>query len=200
MAETTTENTNPGTVEPVKKKGFKKLIILVLIVLALGGAGGYFYFSRSSSASETAEKSEKETKKSSSQKASEEDAESDENSEKSEISAEIEESLPDDEDVKNIIELEPFIVNLADDDQARYLRMTVSLGVGGEAEGEKPDTIFITRVRNAMLAVLSVKTSDDVLTIKGKSKLRKQLLEAAQAASEEPEVMAIYITDFIVQL
>ena len=30
--------------------------------------------------------------------------------------------------------------------------------------------------------------------------LRKELLKAAQAASEEPHVQAIYITDFIVQL
>ncbi len=51
-----------------------------------------------------------------------------------------------------------------------------------------------------MLAVLSVKKSDDVLTVDGKSKLRKELLEAAQSASDEGKVEAIYITDFIVQL
>ena len=51
-----------------------------------------------------------------------------------------------------------------------------------------------------MLAVLTTKKSEDVLSVEGKTKLRKELLEAAQAASEEPHVEAIYITDFIVQL
>lgn len=51
-----------------------------------------------------------------------------------------------------------------------------------------------------MLAVLAQKKSDDVLSAEGKVKLRKELLKAAQAVSTEPEVEAIYITDFIVQL
>ena len=51
-----------------------------------------------------------------------------------------------------------------------------------------------------MLAVLSDKKSEEILSVEGKTKLRKELLQAAQAASENPEVKAIYITDFIVQL
>lgn len=78
--------------------------------------------------------------------------------------------------------------------------MSVSLGVGEGGESEKPDQLFITRVRNAMLSVLSDKSSEEILSMEGKAKLRKQLLKAAQAAADEPEVQAIYITDFIVQL
>jgi flagellar FliL protein len=111
-------------------------------------------------------------------------------------------SLPDDEHVKQIVEMQPFIVNLTDSEQARYLRLTVSLGIGESEAGHegKPDPLFITRVRNAMLAVLSVKKSDDILTVEGKTKLRKELLKAAKAASHEPQVEAIYITDLIVQM
>lgn len=191
--------------EPAKKKGSKKLLIIILaVVLLLGGAGSYYYLR--TPAAETAGKPEKESKKSSAEKEPEEEEEKEDKKEekkssKSSGATALDNALTDDEDVKHVIELQPFIVNLADDDQARYLRMTVSVGIGGEeAEAEKPDTIFITRVRNAMLAVLSVKTSEDVLSVKGKSKLRKELLNAAQRASEESEVKAIYITDFIVQL
>ena len=110
-------------------------------------------------------------------------------------------ALQDDEDVKQVVELQPFIVNLADVEEARYLRMTVSLGIGGDdAGGHDPDPIFLAKVKNAMLAVLAVKRSDDVLTVDGKAKLRKELLEAAQTADEDGHVEAIYITDFIVQL
>ena len=116
----------------------------------------------------------------------------------------LELSLPDDGDVKQVIELQPFIINLADEGEARYLRMTVSLGLdGGEGGGEgesKPDTLMTTKVRSAMISVLTTKHSDEILSVEGKALLRKELLRAARAVVKEPEVHAIYITDFIVQL
>ncbi|HRH43806.1 MAG TPA: flagellar basal body-associated FliL family protein [Pyrinomonadaceae bacterium] len=206
MSETTTENTTSemsGNNEPTKKSSMK-LIIIVLVVLILAGGGGYFFFRKTTTEPVNAQESEKDSKKSSKKESSKETSKEDESegkSEKSDATTSVEDAIPEDEDVKNIVDLPPFIVNLADDDQARYLRLSVSVGLGGEGgESEKPNTIFITRIRNAMLAVLSVKKSSDILTVKGKAKLRKELLKAAQAASEEPEVKAIYITDFIVQL
>ena len=98
-----------------------------------------------------------------------------------------------------MLELQPFIINLADQGEAHYLRMTVSIGIG-ETKEEKPDPLLTTRVRNAMLAVLTTKTSEEVLTEQGKAVLRKELLKAARAAVEEPSIEAIYITDFIVQM
>ena len=173
----------------------KKLLILVFLVVLLAGAGGggYFYFFRQpADGDETAKEStdkEKKSKSKKSKKSGDEDAE--------EKSAADEPTA--DADVKNVVDLQPFIVNLADTEQARYLRLNVSVGVAG-GEGEKPDQLFVTRVRNAMLAVLSAKSSEEVLSSEGKAKLRRELLKAAQKASAEPEVLAIYITDFIVQM
>lgn len=194
MSETQNQNSAPDTAGKEKKGGKKFLIIGILAVLLLGGAGGGFYFWKASKAAAAGE--EETPKKKGSKKAEGEETASGENN------GALKESIPDDEEVKAVVELPPFIVNLADAEQARYLRMTVSLGVGGEEGGksEKPDQLFMTRVRNAMLAVLGEKKSDEILTVEGKAKLRKELLNAAQAASEEPHVQAIYITDFIVQL
>jgi flagellar protein FliL len=208
-----------ATTEAAPKKGGKKLIIIIaLVVVLLGGAGGGFFYWRSSTAAaaENPEKDAKASKKAKEKKAADDEEaieedkadKSGEKSEKSDANTEkkpsvnsLKASLPEDENVKQVIELQPFIVNLADAEDARYLRLTVSLGVGGEeGKAEKPDTLFTTRVRNAMLAVLAEKKSDDVLSVEGKVKLRKELLKAAQAVSTEPEVEAIYITDFIVQL
>lgn len=208
-----------ATTEAAPKKGGKKLIIIIaLVVVLLGGAGGGFFYWRSSTAAAAAnpEKDAKASKKAKEKKAADEEEaieedksdksgekteKGDANTEKKSSASSLKASLPEDENVKQIIELQPFIVNLADAEDARYLRLTVSLGVGGEeGKAEKPDTLFTTRVRNAMLAVLAEKKSDDVLSIEGKVKLRKELLKAAQAVSTEPEVEAIYITDFIVQL
>ncbi len=201
-----------------KKKSKKLFVIIGLVVLLLaGGAGGYFFFFKSSAVA--AENKEKEKKKKAAKESvnEEENAEaakhenekSDEKESKDEKKSTdspttrqtLKAALPDDSDVKQVVELQPFIINLADTDEARYLRLAVSLGIGGEGGGEeKPSPLFMTRVKNAMLAVLSVKKSDEVLSVEGKAKLRKELLQAAQAASEEPKVEAIYITDFIVQL
>lgn len=210
--------------KPVEKKSRKKLIIIVVVVLALAGGGGVFYVKRAGAAPEGAakgkKKSDHEAKSGKADEESEETATSDDEeksgeeeqsdkgheegkSEKSEkkSSRAVKLSLPDDGEVKKVIELQPFIVNLADTSEARYLRLTVSIGIGEGAGGdEKPDPLFTTRIRNVMLAVLTTKSSEEVLTPEGKITLRKELLKAARAVSKEPKVEAIYITDFIVQL
>lgn len=220
MSETTAPESSSSQPQ-VKKKSKKLLFIIAAIVVLLGGgAGGFFYLSRARAA-ETVEKNAKSAhgkNKTSTLAADEEidetataddhgaenaDAKPAEKSAgKNAVKQSLKVALPEDEAVKHVIELQPFIVNLADAEEARYLRLTLSIGVDGEhgGESEKPDPIFTTRVRNAILAVLTVKKSEDVLTVEGKSKLRKELLEAAQAASAEPHVQAVYITDFIVQL
>ncbi|NNE97927.1 MAG: flagellar basal body-associated FliL family protein [Pyrinomonadaceae bacterium] len=203
MSETANQEGAPAAGEAPKKGKTKLIVILLLVFLLLGagGGGGYYYFVMAANAADGEEaedhsesKKKKKKKKKKSKKSGDEE---DEDSEPNEL---LGDALPDDEDVKHIIELPAFIINLADAEEARYLRMTVNLGVGEEGESKEPNKLFITRVRNAMLAVLSTKRSEEVLSVKGKSKLRKELLEAAEAASDEPEVLAIYITDFIVQL
>ena len=154
------------------KRRLKKLIILVLFLLIIGGgAGGGFYFWKIRGAA-----------------AAEQAVEGEEHTKEAENA------------VKAIVDLPPFIVNLADNESARYLRMTVSLGVGGSEKAEKPDPVFSTKARNAILAVISAKKSDEILTAEGKDALRKEILAAAQSVSKEPHVAEIYITEFIVQL
>lgn len=209
MSETENSVTNHETAGAggAPKKSFTKIIIIAVILILAGGGGFYYWRSKSVATDENGEVSEKNgksssEKKSKAKKSADDSEEEEENSEKSKKTSSLKSALPDDADVKSVIELPPFIVNLADTENSRYLRMSVSLGVGGEGggESEKPDQLFMTRVRNAMLAVLSEKKSDEILTVEGKAKLRKELLKASQAASEEPHVEAIYITDFIVQL
>ncbi len=184
MAELENVNGAEENAQP-KKKSKKLLMIIVLVVVLLAGGGGGFYFwTRMSHAqTEKAKGAEEKPENSAARKEAGEKF-----------------SLPEDDEVKSVVELQPFIVNLADVESARYLRMTVSVGIGEEGGEEKPDSLFLTRVKNAMLSVLAVKKSTDVLSVEGKQKLREELLQAAQAASAKPKVHAIYITDFIVQL
>lgn len=197
--------------EGAKKKSKLPLIIIAVVVLAAVGGGGFFFMRKSAAAGEEgAEKSEKTDKSKKKAKAEDEDeeeeADAEDAEEKPKDGAEKKKApslkLPDDSKVKEVVELQPFVVNLADATASRYLRVSVSVGMGGEGGGEeaKPDALLTTRIRNAMLAVLTTKTSDDVLTVEGKTQLRKELLKAAQKAADEADVEAIYITEFIVQM
>lgn len=157
---------------PKKKSGKLMLIIILVVVLGAGGGAG-FYFGKvraAAPAGATAENKEKDSK----------------------------DHAGGDADVKHVIELAPFIVNLNDPNESRYLRMTISLGVD-EAD-EKVDPLYTTKIRNAILATVGNKTSEEILTTEGKAKLREEILHAAQSAAQKPEVLAIYITDFIVQM
>lgn len=181
-----------STPAPAKKSKKSLLLIIVAVLVVAAGAGGFFVY-RTRAAAASAKEADKE--KSASKKSAKN------HSKKKDEEDGAEEAENDEEDVKEVVELQPFIVNLTDEQDARYLRMTVSLGLATEGGGEaKPDPLYTTKVRNALLNVLTTKRSQDVLTSEGKTQLRKQLLAAARAAVDEPHVSAIYITDFIVQL
>lgn len=218
---TPADTTAPAaTPPPAKKKSKLMLIIGVVCCVALGC--GFFMYRTFAAAPAKIEKSKKkragkDAEKETPAKDSEEHADDHDDGKQAEGDHEeashdktdsgdkdaFANSLPDDEEVKHVVSLDPFIVNLADEGDPRYLRLSVNLGTGegeGGEEKEKPDPLFTARVRNAMLSVLMTKRSSEVLSVEGKNALRKELLRAAQAASEEPHVEAIYITDFIVQL
>jgi len=174
-------------IAPSKKKFTKKSLLLVVaaLLVAAAGAGGFFVYRARAAAAEAAKP----------------DKEKPARHDKDGGEAKQDDVEEEDDNVKEVVELQPFIVNLADEQEPRYLRMTVSLGLDTEGGGEaKPDPLFTTKVRNALLNVMTTKRSQDVLTVEGKALLRKQLLSAARAAADEPRVSAIYITDFIVQL
>jgi flagellar FliL protein len=201
-----------------KSKSKLPLIAGLAVLLLAGGGGGYWFFvvrAKAAAAKSTEEggkdKAEKKKKADDEEHASaDEEESSDEPAADEESNAETAHSAgkkkkefkftpPDDKEVKHVIELQPFIVNLADREGNYYLRMTLSIGVG-ESREEKADPLFTTRVRNAILAVLTTRTSEDVLTPEGKARLRRELLKAVRRAVEEPKIHAIYITDLIVQL
>jgi flagellar FliL protein len=183
-----------GEHSPSNKKRKLILLLLLLLILGGGGGGGYFFYQRFQAQAEG-------DKAGAEEEAAEEEATDDETEEEPEAQGKKGggPALPDDKNVKKVLEMQPFIVNLADKGEARYLRLTISLGIG-ETKEEKPDPLFTTRVRNAVIAVLTTKSSEEVLTQEGRTALRHELLQAVQQAAKEPKVYAIYIIDFIVQL
>lgn len=105
--------------------------------------------------------------------------------------------------VKAILHLEPFVVNLADPEDNRFLRVGIDLGLENEPsakEGKGGESAVPTaRVRDCILEVLSSWHSDALLAPEGKEKLKNELVRALRARAPEVAVKEIYFTDFLVQ-
>ena len=104
--------------------------------------------------------------------------------------------------VKGILHLESFVVNLADPQENCFLRVGIDLGLENPlpAEGKGGEgAVPIARVRDCILAVLSTWRSDALLAPEGKQKLKAELLGALRQRVPELGVREIYFTDFLVQ-
>ncbi len=102
-----------------------------------------------------------------------------------------------------IVHLEGFTVNLADTEETHFLRVTMDLGVDRLPEGadrNKPGAgMPVARIRDAVLAVLTVCKADPLLTPEGKAQLKKNILDALQHSVPELDVRDVYFTEFLVQ-
>lgn len=100
--------------------------------------------------------------------------------------------------VSTVFTLEPFIVNIYDGQDLRYLKVKVELEMTNPAI--KPELeMNLAAIRDAVLVVLSTKTLQEVQDIQGKNQLREELLTAISKVVAQGKVSKIYFTDFVVQ-
>jgi len=104
-------------------------------------------------------------------------------------------------DVKELMHLESFVVNLADPPGDCFLRAGIDLGLGRpiEGRGEKAGALPTAQVRDVVLRVLTTYHSADLLAPTGKERLKAEMLKSLQAALPKLEVREVYFTDFLVQ-
>jgi len=102
---------------------------------------------------------------------------------------------------RGVVGFEPFVVNLADANASRFLRVSVQLVVknaeDAEAIHQSPATLMAAR--SAILEVLTLQTSDRLVTPEGKAELKKAIAERAGAAMDEMKVIDVLFSDFVVQ-
>jgi flagellar FliL protein len=109
-------------------------------------------------------------------------------------------ALPAEEPVKigPIHPLDTFIVNLADEGGARYLRVTMNL------ELKDKDALALVQerlplVRDGVLMILPAKKYADISTLEGKNALRDELVAKLNSFLKSDSVANIYFTEFVVQ-
>ncbi len=106
------------------------------------------------------------------------------------------------ESVLSTLNLEPFLVNLADKEAVRFVKVTFRLGMNEKNVEEEigKDPVFLAAARDSIISLLTAKTSEEILTREGKEKLRREVQAKVNAVLPKGKVLEVYIVDFVVQL
>jgi flagellar FliL protein len=101
-----------------------------------------------------------------------------------------------------IVTFEPFVVNLADPGSPRFLRITLQLVVDDELQAEhmKEKPVMLAQARSAILELLTLQTSDQLITSDGKAALKTSIAEKVGTAIAHLKVVDVLFSDFVVQL
>jgi flagellar FliL protein len=94
--------------------------------------------------------------------------------------------------------MEPFLVNLMDPAQLRYLKITLHV----ESNQEKPNEEYekrLPQLRDAILIILSSKNYKDIMDSEGKTSLREEIKTKMNQLLVDLKVQNIYFTEFVVQ-
>ncbi len=105
-----------------------------------------------------------------------------------------------------LVSLDPLLVNLADPDGTAYLRLSLVLRVADasankadDAKAAKDDEGEVDAVRDTALAVLGRQTSDSLLALDGKDRLKSELRRSLAQHNPKLKVTDLFFTDFLVQ-
>ena len=97
-----------------------------------------------------------------------------------------------------VVELEPFLLNLADRDELRFLKVSIKL----ELDRPEEKTDFpkkVPAIRDALLVLLSSKESQLLRTVNGKRRIREEIMTRANGVMSKGKVSNVFFTDFIIQ-
>lgn len=184
--------------QPAKKKsGFLKYVILVLLLLLLGG-GGYFAYLKFFMA-KPAPPAAAETKAGEEAPKPEEHAPPKEEKKAAEGHGEAKGGHGEkgkDKAPSNVVALPPFVVNLADQNARRYLKVVLDVEMTSNPELLEAN---MAKIRDSLLLLLSSKTSQELATLEGKITLRKEIVDRLNQALGQAKVARVYYTDFVIQ-
>ena len=98
----------------------------------------------------------------------------------------------------HIYSLDAFIVNLADTEASRYLKVKIDI----ETQEAKESGEFgkkIPQLRDAILTLLTSKSLREISSSEGKDRLKKEILQRSNPLFAKLKVKNVYFTEFVVQ-
>ena len=104
--------------------------------------------------------------------------------------------------VKSLMNLEPFLVNLADTDSTRFVKVTFRLGLDEPKLGEEyaGNQVILAATRDRIISLLSTKTAEELLSAEGKNQLREELRKTVNSILPKGQIVEVFILDIVVQL
>lgn len=187
MAEKEHDEAIPEAGEKKKSKMLLIIIIVVLVlVLIIGGVVAMLMMGNHDA--EAGSATHQEASAHSAEKTDTKESAGGEHASSSEASTEVGLMFP----------LEPFTVNLLSESGRRYLKVEMNLEIGGEElspELEEKKPIF----RDIIIRQLSSKSLEEISTVKGKDKLKEEIVREINTRLKDGKVKNVYFTDFVVQ-
>jgi len=159
------------------KKGNKKLVIIiaaVVLLLVVGGGGAFFMMKKTAAEAEAAA-------------AADEEGGGAEHAKPAKEAKKPEHGKDEHAGPPAFVPLEPFVVNLTDRESERFAQVGISLQVDDHKLAEEMKA-YMPAIRNAVLLILSHKSSEELLSQEGKQKLAEEIRrDAARAMGYEIE-------------
>jgi len=101
-------------------------------------------------------------------------------------------------DASAIADLDPFIVNLADSPEIRYLKVTLKVETDNSATVEQIKA-RTPQIRDAILVLLTSLDSATARSPQGKHKLRDDITDRINGLLPKKSVKSTYFTEFVIQ-
>ena len=175
MAEEKKEGQENQEKKEEQAKGKGKLFIILGLLLVLLGVGGLFayktFFAKKENPVEKAKKEE--LKK-------------------------IEEEIKKAEKPGIMYNLGSLIVNLADQDAATFLKVSITLELDNQKVQQQVEQ-RLPEIKDAIISLISSKTSSEIKTPEGQEKLKEEILKRVNAILPAGGVRNVYFTEFIIQ-
>lgn len=97
-----------------------------------------------------------------------------------------------------LVSIPPFLVNLAEPQGRRYLKLALDIEVKDKATADQLNK-SMPKVKDALLLLLSSKTYEDLGSIENKILLKKEIVERLTLVLGEQKVLRVYITEIVIQ-
>ncbi|MGV7221899.1 MAG: flagellar basal body-associated FliL family protein [Nitrospinales bacterium] len=101
-------------------------------------------------------------------------------------------------DLKAMVPIRPFVVNLARSKGKRFLKVTLTMELNSpEVNAEVNENM--SKIVDSILLLLSSKSFEDVYTVQGKFKLKDEITTRVNRFLVSGHVKDVYFTEFVIQ-
>jgi len=179
-----------GAASAAKSKKSLFVSVAVVGILGAGGFAGWSYMKPAAAADGEHGAAKKKAKA--------------EHGDEHDEEAESEEDEHDESEAGGILKFEPFVVNLADTDARRFVRISVSLLVPEAELAEelgKEDPVTMTRLRADILEQLGAQTAAQLSSAEGKAALKKSIARQGSRIlkAHKAKVTDVLFSDLVIQ-